>query len=533
MKVLVSDPLSEEGINYLRQKVEVCVCLDLSPGGLISEIGEYEALIVRSGTKVTAEVIEAANKLKVIGRAGVGVDNIDVERATEKGIMVINSPEGNTISAAEHTIAMLVSLARNIPAADTSLKAGEWKRSRFMGVELYKKTLGIIGLGRIGSEAAKRARGFGMKIIAYDPYISTERAQKLGVELVELEEVYRWSDFLTLHTTKTSNTYHMINEKQLAMMKDGVRIINCARGGLIDEDDLYKALQNGKVAGVALDVFENEPPLDSPLLALDNVIVTPHLGASTKEAQVNVALQIAEQVLHALHDEPVVSAVNMTVIMPETMAEVAPFLPLMRFLGGFYMQTFDGQVKEIEIIYSGEVANYQVNPLTNSFLIGLFSVMMNEHVNYINAPVVARNRGIEVREVTTKNVDNFTNLITVNIKTAAGTFTLSGTIFNHNDMRIVRIGDYRVEVAPSRYMLVCTYDDKPGVIGRVGTVLGENNVNIAGMYVGRKSIGGEAAMVLQVDEPVSEEVLMSLREIDSILTVRFIHTKDLRNLRMH
>ncbi|MGI6096887.1 MAG: phosphoglycerate dehydrogenase [Dethiobacteria bacterium] len=524
MKVLISDPLSSEGIDYLRQNVETAdVRTDLSAEELLAIIGEYDALVVRSGTKVTAEVIEAGNKLKVIGRAGVGVDNIDVEKATEKGIVVINAPEGNTISAAEHALAMLASLARNIPRAHYSLKNREWKRSSFMGVELYKKTLGIVGLGRIGSEVAKRARSFGMNILAYDPYISSERARKLGVKLEEEpEEIYRQADFITLHIPKTSSTYHMIDAEQLAMMKDGVRIVNCARGGLINEEALYEALQSGKVAGAALDVFEDEPPLDSKLLDLENVIVTPHLGASTREAQINVALQVAEQVVHALRGEPVVSAVNVPVIMPETMAEVEPFLPLMRLLGSFYMQTFNGKVKEVEIIYSGEIANYQVNPLTNSFLIGLLSVTLNEHVNYVNAPVIVRNRGIKIKEITTKNCENFTNLVTVNVKTAAGVITVAGTLFNQKDMRIVQIGDYRIEVTPSRYMFVCTYIDQPGVIGRVGTKLGENNINIAGMYVGRQSIGGEAVMVLQVDDIIPDELLSTLKELDSILKVYFV-----------
>jgi len=452
----------------------------------------------------------------------VGVDNIDVEAATERGIIVINAPEGNTISAAEHTIAMMTSLARNIPDASTSMKKGEWKRSKFMGVELYKKTLGVVGIGRIGSEVIKRAKAMDMDILAYDPYIAAERAEKMGVTLTSLEEIYRKADFITVHTPLTKATKHMIGKKELAMMKDGVRIINCARGGLIDENALYDALVSGKVAGAALDVFEEEPVSCNPLCSLSSVIATPHLGASTEEAQVNVAVQVAEQVANALLGEPLVSAVNVPVIPPETLADVKPFIPLLKKLGSFYTQVFNGQVEAVEILYSGEIANYPVTPLTNSFLIGLLSVILQETVNYVNAPVIAKQRGIKVREVVSKTVENFTNLITVTIKTADGTQTIAGTLFNRDDIRIVQIGKYRIEVIPSRYMLVTTYMDMPGVIGRFGITLGNHNINIAGMQVGRQSIGGEAVMVLQVDSPVSEEIIAKLQELDAIMSIRFV-----------
>ena len=522
MKVLVSDQISELGVAKLREKALVDVKTDLTPEELISIIPEYDALVVRSSTKVTRAVLEAGANLKVVGRAGVGIDNIDVEAATERGIIVINAPEGNTISAAEHAIAMMTSLARNIPAASCSMKAGEWKRNRFIGVELYKKTLGVVGIGRIGSEVIKRAKAMEMDILAYDPYISAERAEKLGVTLTSLEEVYRKADFITLHTPLTKTTKHMISTNELAMMKDGVRIINCARGGLIDEMALYDAVKSGKVAGAALDVFETEPVTCNPICELANVIVTPHLGASTEEAQVNVAVQVAEQVANALSGEPLTSAVNVPVIPSETLADVKPFIPLMRTLGSFYTQVFNGQVEAVDILYSGEIANYPVAPLTNAFLIGLLSVILHETINYVNAPIIAKQRGIKVREVVSKTVDNFTNLITVSIKTSEGTRTISGTLFNKNDIRIVQIGKYNIEVVPSRYMLVTTYIDMPGVIGRFGITLGENNINIGGMQVGRQSIGGEAVMAIQVDSPVPEEVLAKLQELDAILSIKFV-----------
>lgn len=522
MKILVSDSLSEEGLKILKESYQVDEKTNLSPEELISAVGEYDALVVRSGTQVTAAVIEAAINLKVIGRAGVGVDNIDVDKATEKGIIVLNAPEGNTVSAAEHAVAMMMALSRNIPGASNSLKNKKWQRSQFMGIELYNKTLGVIGLGRVGSEVIRRAKAMGMHIQGYDPYISVERAEKLGVKLASLEEIYRTSDFITLHLPKTSSTYHMIGKKEVAMMKEGIRIVNCARGGLIDEEAFYEALQSGKVAGAALDVFEKEPAVDNPLVSLDNVVVTPHLGASTQEAQVNVAVQVAHQVVAALRGEAVVTAVNVPAIPPETMADVKPFIPLMNILGKFYMQVLNGQVESIEINYCGEIASYPVAPLTTSCLIGLLSVMLHESVNYVNAPHIAKQRGIKVKEVTTRHVDNFTNMVTLKVKTNEGIKVIGGTVFNKNDARIVQINDYRIDVVPSEYMLICTYVDKPGVIGRVGTALGNSGVNIAGMQVGRKSIGGEAVMVLQVDDLIDSDLLECVSRLEGVLGAKFV-----------
>ncbi len=523
MKILVSDPISSEGVAILEEKFEVDKQLNLSPQDLLSCIGEYDALVVRSGTQVTIEVIAAGKKLKVIGRAGVGVDNIDIEKATEKGIIVLNAPEGNTISAAEHTMAMMMALSRNIADASNSLKRREWKRNKFVGVELFNKTLGVIGLGRIGSEVIKRAKAMGMFILGYDPYISVERAENLGLKLVTLEEIYHQADFITLHLPRTKTTYHLIGDEEIALMKDGVRIVNCARGGLISEEALLKNLQTGKIAGVALDVFEEEPATENPLLELENVIVTPHLGASTQEAQINVAVQVARQVVTALLGEPVVTAVNLPAIPPETMIDVKPFIPLLKNMGKFYMQVFNGQIEEIELNYCGEIAGYPVAPLTTSCLIGVLSVMLSDdNINYVNAPHIAKQRGIKVREIATKDVQNFTNMITMKVKTNNETRVIAGTLFNKNDVRIVQIDQYRIDVVPSKYMLVTTYVDKPGVIGRVGTTLGNVGINIAGMQVGRKSAGGEAVMVLQVDDFIDEEMLKIITGLEAILTARFV-----------
>ncbi|NMA92518.1 MAG: phosphoglycerate dehydrogenase, partial [Firmicutes bacterium] len=378
MKILVSDPLSDKGISRLEQYARVDLKTGLNEQELIKIIDNYVALVVRSGTKVTAPVIKAAKKLKVIGRAGVGVDNIDVEQATASGVMVINAPEGNTISTAEHAIAMLTSLARNIPQAHHSLKTGRWERSNFMGVELNQKVLGVIGLGRIGSEVARRARAMGMSILAYDPYISPERADKIGARLVPLEELLKNADFITLHLPRSESSYHLIGPLELDLMKKGVRLINCARGGLVDEKALYQALVEEKIAGAALDVFETEPPLESPLLALPNVIATPHLGASTREAQVNVAVQVADQVISALKGEAVTSAVNVPAMLPEVMKEVTPYLPLMRMMGSFYIQNFGGQIEEIELHYRGAIAAFPTTPLTTFCLIGLLSYILGD-----------------------------------------------------------------------------------------------------------------------------------------------------------
>jgi D-3-phosphoglycerate dehydrogenase / 2-oxoglutarate reductase len=521
LKVLVSDSLSSEGLDLLQKHTEVDYKPDITAEELVAEIGAYDALVVRSRSKVSEAVIEAGTNLKVIGRAGVGVDNIDVNKATEKGIVVVNAPHGNTISAAEHAIALLTSLARNIAGADSSVKRGEWKRSDYVGVELNQKTLGVIGIGRIGSEVARRARAMGMKIIGYDPYVSEDQAEKIGIEMVPFEDLLKEADFITLHLPLASATRHLIGAKELAMLKPGVRIINCARGGLIDEEALYAALQDGRVAGAALDVFEKEPPGQGGLLELKNVIATPHLGASTLEAQTNVALQVSEQVIKALQGEPIVSAVNVPALMPEARAALEPFLPLMQVMGSFYLQMFGGSVDEIELTYSGEVATMPLAPLTISCLIGFLRHVVGDGVNWVNAPYIAKARGISVRETSTTETKNYSNLITMTAKAGGEEHHISGTMLN-SEMRIVRVDDYRIEITPARYMLVTTHGDRPGAIGKIGTLLGCENVNIASMQLGRITAGGEAMVVIQADAEISDSVVEKVRAIDVIETARVV-----------
>ncbi len=521
MKVLVSDAFSPEGLEQLRKNVEVDYQPEIKPDELVEKIKQFNALVVRSRTKVTADVIEAGENLKVIGRAGVGVDNIDVDKATEKGIIVVNAPHGNTISAAEHAIALLTSLARNIADANRSVKQGEWKRSEYTGVELNQKTFGVVGIGRIGSEVARRARAMGMKIITHDPYISAEQAQKMGVEMVPFEDLLKQADFITLHVPMSTSTYHLIGEKEIAMMKPGGRIVNCARGGLIDEDALCKGLQEGKVAGAALDVFEQEPPGSCNLLEFDNVICTPHLGALTREAQTNVALQVSEQVINALQEKQVVSAVNVPALHPETSTAVGPYLPLLKIIGSFYFQVYGGSVDEIELTYSGDIASLPFSPMTTSCLVGFLQHIVGDSVNWVNAPYIAKSRGIAVREIATTEVKNYSNMVTMSVRSGSEEHVISATRIN-SDMRIVRVDDYRTEIVPSRYMLLITCKDQPRIVGKVGTLLGEDNINIASMQLGRKKAGGTAAMALQTDEEIPLETLKKVRDLDVIKTANFV-----------
>lgn len=525
MKILVSDKLAKEGVAALQTEpgIQVDVITNLTKEELIAQIGEYDALVVRSSTKVTAEVIEAGTKLKAIGRAGVGVDNIDVKAATKKGIIVLNAPEGNTISTAEHTMAMLMSLSRQTPQACTTLKNGVWDKNKFVGVELYNKTLGVIGLGRIGAEVAKRANAFNMKVLGYDPFIAQERAEKLGVQLAEVAEIFQKADFITFHTPLNDDTRYLVNAETIKTMKPGVRIINCARGGIVNEKDLYDAIVEGKVAGAALDVYEKEPDTENPLFQLDQVVVTPHLGASTKEAQVNVAIDVAEQILIALKGEPVKTAVNIPAISPELLKIVQPYLELAEKLGRLHGQFADGRIEGIEVIYSGDIANQATAPITTTVLKGIFDVILNEQVNLVNAPFIAQERAIKVAEVKTTAAQDFTNLITVNLKTDKGQLTVAGTIFGKNNMRIVEIDGYHIDLVPAPYLIFTRHEDKPGVIGHTGTVLGEKGVNIARMQVGRKDVGGEAIMILEIDHEVNKEVLKAIGAMEGIKVAKFIN----------
>jgi D-3-phosphoglycerate dehydrogenase len=516
-KVLVSDPIAAEGITILEKAYDVDVKTGLSKDELIAIIGEYDALAVRSETKVTADVLDAAKKLKIIGRAGVGVDNIDVAKATEKGILVVNSPEGNTIAAAELTVALLLSLARNIPQADSSLRGGEWKRSKYTGVEIYKKTLGVIGFGKIGREVAKRLQAFEMNVLAYDPYLSPDQAFQLGVRQVDLPTLYRESDYITLHVPKTKETNGMIGAEQLAVMKPDVRIVNVARGGLIDEAALYDALAAGKIGGAAIDVYSVEPASpNNPLLKLPNIVHTPHLGASTEEAQVNVAVDIAEQIVDVLSGKPARAAVNMPSIAADVLVKIQPYLTLAEKIGALQSQLALGTPTKVEVIYSGDFDELPTVHLTRAVLKGILDPIIPESVNFVNAPGLAAGRGIQVVESRQPLSEEHSCMLTVRVTGTQGTREICGTVYGRNEVRIVHIDGYRVNIDPKGAMIVTQHTDRPGVIGKVGTLLGDQKVNIAGMHVGRESLGARALMILRIDEAVPDALLEQIRKIDGL-----------------
>ena len=522
-RVLVSDPLAEEGLVILRAAVDVDVKTELKEDELCKIIGDYDALLVRSATEVTAKVIEAGEKLKFIGRAGVGVDNIDVDVATRKGIIVANAPEGNTLAATEHTLAMMQALARNIPQANASLKKKEWKRSKFMGVELNEKTLGIVGFGRIGREVAKRANAMDMKCVAYDPFITQERAAQLGVQMMSMADLFKVADVITVHTPLIAETRHVINEKSIATMKDGVRIINCARGGIIDEHALYAAIKSGKVAGAALDVFESEPPFESPLLTIDQVIVTPHLGASTVEAQLNVAVSVAKQCIEVLKGGSAKYVVNAPMVPPEHAEVLQPYAQLAEKMGRFVIQIAGGRLASVELIYGGELSAYagSMKFVTRLALKGLLDPILQQPINIVNADFIAKERGIGVSETVTQEAHGFKNLITIKVKTDKGEETVSGTVFFKGRSRIVAVGGYTMDMIPEGYVVISRHLDRPGVIGRASSILGKTNINIAGMQVGRITPGEQAIMVLNVDSEVPASVMDEIRGMPGIFTATF------------
>lgn len=527
MKVLVSDPLSEQGIQILKdaKDISVDVKTGLSKEELLNLIAEYDALLIRSDTKVTSEIIENAKNLKVIGRAGVGVDNVDIGAASKRGIIVMNTPGGNTISTAEHTMALILALARNIAPASVSVKNKLWERKKFKGTELFGKILGVIGLGRIGTEVAKRALAFGMKVIAYDPFLSVERAEKLDIETVDLTKLFESSDIITVHTPVTTETKGLIGKKAFEKMKKGVRIINCARGGIVDEDALYEAVKSGKVAGAALDVYEKEPPTESPLLELDNVLMLPHLGASTTEAQENVAVDIAHQVVDVLKGGPIKNAVNMPSIDIELLKRLQPYISLGEKLGLLLAQLISEKLQELRVSYSGEVSEYNVAPISVAVLKGMLGHALQETVNFVNAPIIAKERGIKVIESKSSIVEDFADLIYVTARTtgAKGEFSVAGTLFRHNkDPRIVRINKYHVDAVPEGFILVLINEDKPGIIGNVGTILGRSNINIAGMTLGRNVFGGCAVTMLNVDSHVPDNVLQEIAKAPNIIDIKMV-----------
>jgi D-3-phosphoglycerate dehydrogenase / 2-oxoglutarate reductase len=520
-RVLISDNLSEEGIEIFKKTpgIEVEVRTKMTPDELKTVIKDYDALVIRSATKVSQEVINLADRLVIIGRAGIGLDNVDIPAATKRGIVVMNTPGGNAVTTGEHAIAMMLALVRHIPQATASMKAGKWEKNKFTGHEFLNKTLGIIGTGRVGSIVADRAQGLKMNVIAYDPFITPEAAEKAGITLATLDEIYAQADVITIHTPMTKETRGMVNAAAFAKMKKGVYIVNCARGGLVSEKDLYDALIAGRVAGAALDVFEEEPPKENPLIGLDNVICTPHLGASTDEAQINVAVAIAEQVSAYLTTGEIKAAANFPSVSGEILVVLRPYLNLAEKLGAFSAHLVDGAIKAVAIEYSGEILNYNIAPITISLLKGLLTPILNESVNFINAPVIAKERGIKVVESRSSEMKDYTSMISVTIKTAKGETTVAGAIFGRQEPRIVRINKFTVEAIPEGRMLVLYNNDKPGVIGNIGTTLGENGVNIARLHLSREGVDGQAMVVLGTDSMVSPELLDKLRRLPNMISV--------------
>jgi D-3-phosphoglycerate dehydrogenase len=522
-KILISDKLAEEGIRILRESEFNVDCnYGLDKEALKKVIKDYEVIIIRSQTKLTEDVIEEAKNLRIIGRAGVGLDNVDIGTATKKGIIVMNAPGGNTISTCEHTFALMLSLARKIPQAYNSLKNKEWNRSKFKGVEFYSKTLGIIGLGRIGKEVAKRGISFGMEVLAYDPFISSEAAHTYGVKLVELNELLEKSDFVTIHTPLTEDTKNLISKAEFSLMKPTAFLVNCARGGIVDEEALYDALKAKEIAGAALDVFQKEPPLDSKLLELDNVVVTPHLGASTEEAQVNVAIEIANCIREALLGKAIRNAVNYIQLDPETYRALKPYMELSEEMGKFISQLLEGRPKSIVLSYIGEIASFKVDPLGMSFTKGFLSQVLEEEVNLINAIEVAKQRGIKVEQTKITEEEEYVNLIRVKIITEKQERILEGTLFSNKEPRFVKLDDFHIEINPSPYMMVVLNWDKPGVVGSLGTILGSHNINIAGMSLGRRAPQDVAVTVLNIDSLPQREVIEEITSNPNIIYLKLI-----------
>jgi D-3-phosphoglycerate dehydrogenase len=488
---------------------------------LFKEIKDADGLIVRSGTKVTADLIEAAKRLKVVGRAGSGLDNVDTPAATRRGIVVMNTPGGNTVTTAEHTMSMICAMSRRIPQATASVKAGKWEKEKFMGVELYNKVLGIIGVGQIGGHLTKLAQGIGMQVVAYDPYLSEERAQKMGITILELDELFRRADIISIHTPLTPETRGIINAQAIAKMKPGVMIVNCARGGIVQESDLVEALKSKRVAAAAFDVFEEEPVKpDHPLLSQENFICTPHIGASTTEAQENVAVGIAEQIVDYFTKGIARGAVNIPSVPPDVLPRLQPYLALSEQLGLLQTQLCEGGLERVTVEYSGEVANLTVAPMTIAVLKGLLTPIMEAPVNYVNAPIVAKERGIEVKEVKSSDAGDYTSLIRVRVEAGKRSHQVAGTLYHKKDPRIIEIDQFKVEVVPEGHMLLIQNIDRPGVIGMVGKVLGDNNINIVRMQCALEKRGGNALLIIGSDMAFPQSVLEKIKSSDNILSVK-------------
>jgi len=516
-KILVADPLAEDGLERLRRAGDVTVVAKLDESELVRRIPDFDALVVRSETQVTAPVIEAGRRLRVIGRAGVGVDNIDVSAATRKGIVVVNAPRGNIVAAAEHTMALLFALARWVPQADASVKRGEWTRSKFIGTEIRGKTLGVIGLGNVGSEVAKRAHGLEMEVVAYDPVVSVERAELFNVALVSLNDLLERADFVTVHIPLVDSNRNLIGRPQLALMKSTARLVNTARGGIVDEAALCEALQSGRLAAAAADVFETEPPANSELLRLPNFIATPHIAASTVEAQASVAFDVAEEVAAVLAGDLPRFAVNAPALPPEELAYLRPFAELTERLAALHGQLFGGRVGAIELDFEGELAEHDVNLLVASAIKGVVQPFTEERVNAVNARLIAANRGIRLVERRSRAHSSYASLVTVRMLD----HEIAGTVLM-GEARAVRIDSFRVDLVPDGRFLVSRHEDRPGVVGRVGSILGEHDVNIASMQVGRDAPRGNAMMILAVDDRVAPEVLDRLRDVVGMSDLRYV-----------
>ena len=521
MKILVSDNLGEAGIKMFESEpgFEVDVNTGLEPDAIKEIIGDYDALVIRSATKVTEDLLDAAKNLKVIGRAGIGLDNVDIPAATKRGALVMNTPTGNVVTTAEHTIAMMMALTRNIPWGTATLKDGKWEKKKLQGREIYQKVLGIIGFGKIGSIVADRARGLKMNVIVHDPYISDELIEKAGFEPVSLEDLYAQSDYITVHVPKLKDTLGLLNKKAFDQMKDGVMIINCARGGIVSEADLNDALKEGKVAGAALDVFETEPPGVCPLFELERVICTPHLGASTLEAQTNVAVMVAEQIIAFLRDGTVVNAVNVPAVSGDLLEKLNPYLTLADRMGCLLAQLSQGAIKEVLVEYAGDFDELDLSPVTTAVLKGLMTPMIKDDVNFVNAQVLAKERGIKIKESKISESEEYINLIAVRAISDQDENLVAGTIFGRKNPRVVNINNFRLELEPvDRFILIHNHD-KPGAIGSIGTLLGDHDINISRMRVGQEEGSDKTMIFLRTDTPIPEDVIEKMSALPLMISV--------------
>jgi len=530
MKILIADNVDEVGIQLINNEseFEADVRTGLPPEELKKIIGDYDAMIIRSATKATEEILAAgAPRLKAVARAGIGLDNVDIPAATKNGIAVMNTPQGNTVTTAEHALSMMMALARNIPRATSSLKSGKWEKKKLQGVEVFNKTLGIIGFGKIGSIVADRARQFKMRVIIADPNIPPATIEKEGHECVTLDELFARSDFITVHVPKMKQTVGLLNKDTFAKMKDGVMLINCARGGIINETDLYDALVSEKVAGAALDVFETEPPGESPLFTLDNVVGTPHLGASTKEAQVNVSEAAASQLIEYLKNDTVINAVNVPAISGELLSKLAPFTTLAEQMGTLLAQFADGHLQEVTVEYTGDFLNLDLEPVTTAALKGILAPFVQHTINFVNATSFASDIGLKITTRTSQTPTDFTNLITISLITNNNTNTIAGTIFGKKEPRIIRINDFRLEMIPTRGFFAIIHNlDKPGAIGSIGKLMGEHNINIERMQVGKKGDNQRNIIFVRTDKQIPDTALSALNDLPVVKDVTMFELVD-------